>query len=601
MLTCDHFIYTSAKTSLNEGYQIVAKSSGISDDMISDLMGYYYPVGLDLEKFNESRSMLVLKGNKIAYSIIKNIGRGYDARKGTLYNHTFVIDKKDFVKIKCNTKLLDKYFIFDYDIRGNLDKMVIVEEPDQIEFTDLKSMNSNIIQNSLWFLTLKRKVAITIQGTHNDLIQNMLTILPPSLRIIPFSTLVNEPEKQGEFDLIQIPENSVYKLDRSWKVIEPSSDIMGAEDSKRPDFEYLAHLIQNEDMKTISKIHQSFETLNGDANLEKMRFLLFDLLAEQTRDIEKKARYYLECANAVQKIAPDLMSKYLDRAEKYSKEVKSNELLEQVETGRFTESLNKSSINVPLLEKILYNFRDTDSDVRVMFLKKIFKKRKEEIRKKGLLGEIILSRSLYQEEFLRAFVELKELHPLIFEYFESSSLSARQQLKLFETFIDLALSYNFLLINKLFETTKFVWHSSSELYIIKKLVNKIFSNINLRENEKISAVINLVRTIESRLRDKFSQLVTTHSDTREYIWNSDESFDNYKHSTYDILTDMANCLKYIMDYRKEKLSENSKIQLSKELEAIERIFEYVNSIKSSKKKESTSKYNPYAQWFWWLR
>lgn len=601
MLTCDHFIYTSAKTSLNEGYQIVAKSNGISDDIVSDLIGYYYPVGLDLEKFNESRSMLVLKGNKIAYSIIKNIGRGYDARKGTLYNHTFVIDKKDFVKIKCNTKLFDKYFIFDYNIRGALDKMVIDEEPDQIDFTDLKGMNPNIIQNSLWFLILKRKVAITLQDIHDNLIQNMLAVLPPSLRIVPFSTLVNEPEKQGEFDLIQIPENSVYKLNRSWKVIESSSGIMEKEDPKRPDFEYLVRLIQNEDVKTISKIHQSFEALNGDANLEKMRFLLFDLLAEQTLDIEKKARYYLECANAVQKITPELMSKYLDRAEEYSKEVKSNELLEQVETGRFAESLNKSSINVPLLEKILHNFHDTDSDIRVMFLKKIFKKRKEEIRKKGLLGEIILTRSLYQEEILRTFVELKELHPLIFEYFESSSLSVRQQLKLFETFIDLAVSYNFPLVNKLFETTKFVWHSSSELYVIKKLINKIFSNINLRENEKVSAVINLVRTIESRLRDKFSQLITTHHGTKEYVWNSDESFDNYKHSTYDILTDMANCLKYIVDYRKEKLSENSKIQLLEELDAIERIFEYVNSIKSNKKKESTSKFNPYAQWFWWLR
>jgi len=71
MIECDHFIYTSAKTRDKEGYQIVAKSKGISKDIISEFAGYYYPIGTDIEKFDESRSLFFLKKNKIAYSIIK--------------------------------------------------------------------------------------------------------------------------------------------------------------------------------------------------------------------------------------------------------------------------------------------------------------------------------------------------------------------------------------------------------------------------------------------------------------------------------------------------------------------------------------------------
>lgn len=88
MLKIDQFVYTTAITNEKKGYQIIAKSDGITDALISEINYYFYPIGVNTSKFNESKSLLVLKKDKkIVFSKIKNIGIGYDGRNNTLYNH----------------------------------------------------------------------------------------------------------------------------------------------------------------------------------------------------------------------------------------------------------------------------------------------------------------------------------------------------------------------------------------------------------------------------------------------------------------------------------------------------------------------------------
>ena len=76
MPTCEHFVYTTAKTDVKTGYQIVAKSSGINDRILNSMISYFFPLGVDPMEFTKSKSLLPIGGEHIAYSIVKNIGIG---------------------------------------------------------------------------------------------------------------------------------------------------------------------------------------------------------------------------------------------------------------------------------------------------------------------------------------------------------------------------------------------------------------------------------------------------------------------------------------------------------------------------------------------
>ena len=58
MPTCEHFVYTTAKTNAKTGYQIVAKSSGINDRILNGMISYFFPLGVDPMKFKKSKSLL---------------------------------------------------------------------------------------------------------------------------------------------------------------------------------------------------------------------------------------------------------------------------------------------------------------------------------------------------------------------------------------------------------------------------------------------------------------------------------------------------------------------------------------------------------------
>ena len=120
MFDVEQFVYTTASIEERKGYQIVAKSDGITEKTISELEQYVYPIGINPSEFKESRSLLLLQDDLIAYSRIKNIGLGYDGRDNTLYNHTFVFSKNDFEKYGNNSRIFDKFYLEDKTIQGHI-------------------------------------------------------------------------------------------------------------------------------------------------------------------------------------------------------------------------------------------------------------------------------------------------------------------------------------------------------------------------------------------------------------------------------------------------------------------------------------------------
>ncbi len=266
MPTCEHFIYTTAKTNLKTGYQIIAKSSGINDRLLSSLTNYLYPLGVNPNEFTESKSLLPLGKEHMAYSIVKNIGVGYDGRNGTLYNHTMIMKKNNFEKLDNDTRILDKYFIEDYSIRGELDTLYIQPEKIEIDFDYLKKLERNLLSTLLFYLFKKSKIAI-VKVIDENLIQNLLSVIPPQIRFMPFSTMVLEPSRQSRYQLIQIPTKVQPKLQANYTTINPdalpTSKIKQAKDIG---IESIIELIYESDQKQLFSLHRDFDKITSQVS-----------------------------------------------------------------------------------------------------------------------------------------------------------------------------------------------------------------------------------------------------------------------------------------------------------------------------------------------
>lgn len=260
MPICEHFVFTAAKIGINEGYQIVAKSEKISNNITQKLQGYLFPLGVDLNEFKKSKSLVIIDRNTIVYSIVKNIGVGYDGRKGTLYNHSFVINKSEFQKIGFDSRVFDRYFIENYNIRDKLPPIKLEETRTSPNFELLKKMNQKILRIILQALLKKSKVAL-VDTNDTELIQNVLALLPPSLRLISFSTMVYQPDIQYKYSFIQIPTVIQKKLNKEFVLI--NSNLADKEKIEVDEsLEILLDIVDRNDKKTLEKIHEDCEKVS---------------------------------------------------------------------------------------------------------------------------------------------------------------------------------------------------------------------------------------------------------------------------------------------------------------------------------------------------
>lgn len=607
MITCDQFIYTSEKTKEQEGYQVIAKTSGVTKDIIDNLTGYLYPIGVDLENFTESHSLRILDNDKVAYSIVKNIGIGYDARRGTLYNHTFVIDKTEFKKLDYDSRIFYNYFIKDTTLRGEIQKIRIKPIKIQTNFELIRILDMQAI--SLFrFLFLNKKVAL-LETSEIDLIQNILATLPPSMRLISFSTNVPQPDRQPEYDLIQTPKNMIYKLDKTWKIVDPSEPRQisdhAQKDSINKDFEYLTYLILNKDKKKLLKIYDTFEKLRGEGATNKIRFSIHKDLHDSTNDIKKKGEESYECATMAQNFDFDLSSKFLEKAKKYSMQVKSEELLSKIRTSELALRVKIEPLGLHMIEMVLEDVNEKDPEVRNIFLNKIIKMKRNEFREKGyhLLNEVFSSNSYYKEEILRLFVENKFLNSYLIQLIVNSQKERKQKTySAIRIFARIASLYNFQFLEKLFRILKINLDNSSELNKFQEIIYDTFSNPSIREKASPILIVKISKNLRFKMEKELSKkVVKTSSGTLK--WNSKEEFEDIKHSTHDILHNMSNLLEFILHYRKQRLTSALKSQITEEINSIESTIKKIHSIEYSQPIRETQRPLWLGMWlrFWGLK
>ena len=291
MPTCEHFVYTTAKTDVKTGYQIVAKSNGINERILNSMNSYFFPFGVDPMEFTKSKSLLSIGGEYMAYSSVKNIGIGYDGRDGTLYNHTIIMKKDDFAKIGNDTRVLDKYFIEDYSIRGELDRLHIQPEKTEADFEYLKNLNEDFLSILLFYLFKKSKIAI-LKTVDDRLIQNILSVIPPQIRFMTFSTLVLEPTRQTKYQLIQVPNKIQLKLQTNYVSINPDVlPISKIKMVKDAGIQNIIELINQNNQKELFELHKDFEKITTQVS-EIKRVKIKDIFnKEEFENLAKNERF----------------------------------------------------------------------------------------------------------------------------------------------------------------------------------------------------------------------------------------------------------------------------------------------------------------------
>lgn len=218
-MKCEQILYTATyedpEYNLNGGYAVVAKSSGIKDDLLKFLEMYHYPLDCwEHEQFHYQpyKSMLKFKG-QIIYTVATT-EIGHDGRHGTYHTQHFVFDEKDFDEIDYDTRRLDRFVMqMRHDVRF-LPTLDVLESP-TTEITIPKIPN---IQKILRALETGKKVAIITK--YIIPMQEILMGLNPDDRIIPWSNKVLNPTRQPDFKFINGTSGLQYKLNSTWKVFE---------------------------------------------------------------------------------------------------------------------------------------------------------------------------------------------------------------------------------------------------------------------------------------------------------------------------------------------------------------------------------------------
>lgn len=319
MINCEQFIYTSAKLKREKGYQVIAKSNGVSNEILSELKNYFYPLGIKHSKFQESRSLIVLKNNKIAFSMIKNIGTGFDGRPDAIYNHTIIITKDDFEKIHNDTRVLEDYYLHNSKLIGKLPSILVSPKIIPINFKLLEK-NWEILPKIL--VNLFKDERIAIFGIDDfKFIQNILSLVPPSLRLKSFSSLVEIPDRQSKFNFFLTTTYRLSNLDEKYIKIslnKKSSKHIG-NTLLDQSIKYLFKLLFEKNENKVKTLHDSFEKIKGTDS--KSIFILVTNYDQfiSTKNEESKQEYADNILTVIKKIDKENARDYLEKIKKFSR------------------------------------------------------------------------------------------------------------------------------------------------------------------------------------------------------------------------------------------------------------------------------------------
>ena len=254
-MLCDHFVFGSAAAGGGRHkYGIVAQSAGVDERTLRLLDGYLYPAGADPARFTRSSSLLVLDGTA-AFTQARNAGHDGEGRPNSIYSHTILIGERDFAAIGNDTRVLAMQTPH---VSGAGDLRPLKVRPLEIG-ADLASARRLGLVHLRPFLEAAfsgKKVAIR-RAPDPDLLPGLLSLLPAPLRLVPFATMLPDPQRQPSFAIVQTdaPRSSLGR----YRVIDPASARPRASQSLLGRCAgHVARLIFEGDEEGVARIHEEF-------------------------------------------------------------------------------------------------------------------------------------------------------------------------------------------------------------------------------------------------------------------------------------------------------------------------------------------------------
>ena len=496
MLIIEQFIYTSANIGGKKGYQIVAKSDGVSDKIISEINPYLYPLGVTSSKFIESCSLLLL-GNKITYSKIKNIGIGHDGRNNTIYNHTLIMNVEDFKKILNDTRILEQYYIEDSTLEGELPQLKIEEGSRVKDIIISNEINEHI--HEIMHALLNQKSIAFCSLNNIELIQKILNLLPPSMRLISFSTLVVQPSQQPKYRLIGIEKSSKIILNNKFTRIDLEQNNTKNKRILDDSINYFVDLLNSHDIKKIEEFNKQFEMLSGNDFKTKLTVLFNIKEFEKCHERSNRQDKSNKIMDLLINFEPASASSIYD---KIRNDLSSNTIQKYIvefEIPQILKDFKRIPIKKNNIENMFNKLSDGVSESRLKLLSKLMDKRKEDFLEYGASLIIDTRNAYYNIIIYRAFVEKDYLHKCIFESLnEKNHIQDYVRREIFEKMFVLSVKYNPKLTLSILDHDNFILDDMHDSLFFKKLIKNTL-NFSIVKTIKVDILLNISRRIFQKI------------------------------------------------------------------------------------------------------
>lgn len=422
MQKCEQLFYTTATIRNKSGYQVTAKSIGITEEIIQELEGYLYPTGVDSNKFTISNSLLFLKHKKIAFSTVRNVGIGFDGRDNTLYNHTIILEKEQFEKIESDSRNLQKYYVENTGKQGNLDKITIQENLTPINWNFFEKTPRNILETVLDAIFSSKRIIIS-GIKEREFISEIISVLPKSMRMISYSSMVIEPNRQSRYEIMQVNDNEKLDLERYYIIdvskipifYENYSDLMLERTIK-----IIVQILKNRDEEALKFIHNEFESIKNSSVKNRIKLATYFKETKNEKNLERCKKFANDMLEILDKFNEEVVVKYLLGIKKFLPEHDFEKYSEEIELSHIISEFKEKEINFENISRMFRSLHDWNYESHDKIFKYIIKNKLEQIKKNGI-DLLVDARYTFEEVILDNFVKNEELHKNVLDMFDKKT------------------------------------------------------------------------------------------------------------------------------------------------------------------------------------
>lgn len=498
MVLCEQFIFTSSK--LEEGgYQVIAKSSGITEKILRELEECVYPIGIEPSEFHDSKSMRILE-NEIAFIQSKNIGIGQDGRSDTMYSHIIIMNKDDFKKFGNDSRIFNEYYSETKE-SGHLAPLSIENKKLNPDFACVDIIGIIQVQKCLKAIFKNEKIAI-INEKNQKLIQSILSLMPPSLSLKSFSTQVPQPNVQTKFEIIQTSEQNDYLINK-YTILDVTKSKSTYKENKTildTCISYLIEIIDRKNEIELKRIHDEFESIPISNIDEKIVLIIGNLLLESNKTISFKRQILKNILDIIGEIPPENSRKYWkqireilspEEHQKYALEYEINEIINEHEIEKIT---------LDILHSMFGSLKNNNSETRKALLNKIYKLKSEKFLRDARQLIIDINHSMYGTEILEFIIEHKVCDSIILDLvINDQELSKVEKQSKYDEFITISSRKNRKLSLELISNPIFDFRDEYESQNFKYILERFNENLGEIQNHEANQALKMVEKIFEKI------------------------------------------------------------------------------------------------------